>query len=341
MVNREFLVQLHITERCSLSCAHCYQGDAKRAEMPLSRIRQVLEQISDTFRVWKEEHGLEMGLRLQLTGGEPLLRRDLFDIVATGRSLGMLVTLLTSGIPVNPEVTGRIASSGIAFVQISLEGDRWTHDAVRGKGTYDRAASAAESLADRGIFVSINTTLSRLNADQSFKLVCAARDMGASRISFSRLVPSGRGVGLLATLLSPKELRDVFSELRAIENPVVEVVCRDPLTALFEEPPAGMPGDLPVGGCAAGVSGITILPDGTASACRRLGLELGNLLEMPFRQVWVDSPKLDALRDRAGYSDACRECERWPVCRGCRAIARALYAGDGPDFLSDDPQCWK
>ncbi len=97
----------------------------------------------------------------------------------------------------------------------------------------------------------------------------------------------------------------------------------------------------PLGGCAAGVSGLTILPDGTITPCRRLPVPIGNIGKDSLRELWVTSPVLESLRDRSQYQGKCGSCKRWANCRGCRAIAYAYsqLKGEG-NLLAEDPQCF-
>jgi radical SAM protein with 4Fe4S-binding SPASM domain len=105
--------------------------------------------------------------------------------------------------------------------------------------------------------------------------------------------------------------------------------------------PDGDAGSRPISGCSAGVSGITILPNGNVTPCRRLPLSLGNVQKDSIRDIWASSPVLEALRDRSRYKGRCGSCSRWAVCRGCRAIAYAFARSRGEDdFLADDPQCF-
>ncbi|MCL5291501.1 MAG: radical SAM protein [Actinobacteria bacterium] len=340
----EFLIQWHLTERCNLSCRHCYQEGRTRTELPLDEIAGILRAFTATFNAWKEEYGMVFQPRLQVTGGEPLIRRDLFDLLDFASESGFTLSLLTNGALVDDSTADAIAAREIDLVQISLEGGSKTHDAVRGAGAFEKATSAARRLSERGQFVSFNMTLSRLNAGEVDSLIEAGNGTGASRISFSRLVPSGSGLELADAILMPRELKEVYEELNQRNEPAIEVVCRDPLMGLFsarDGRPASAKEEMPVGGCSAGLAAITVLPDGTAMACRRLGLVIGNLLETPFRELWVESPELWSLRSRENYTGRCGSCARWAVCRGCRAVANAVSAGAGkPDVFADDPQCW-
>ncbi len=122
----------------------------------------------------------------------------------------------------------------------------------------------------------------------------------------------------------------------------LEIVTGDPVAAqsLIVEDGEDR-GNIPSGGCAAGVSGITILPDGGLVPCRRLDISLGNIRKDSFREIWAASKVLEDIRSRGKYKGKCRTCMRWAHCRGCRAIAYAFSKARGVnDFLAEDPQCF-
>jgi len=245
-----------------------------------------------------------------------------------------------------------LADLGIAGVQVSIEGPDDIHDSIRGAGSFDLAVDGIDHLLDAGLKVTVNVTLSKLNAHCMMKVVAFASHMGVQRVGFSRLVPCGRGGGLSDNMLSPVELRELFRTLLSLEFRNLEIVTNDPIAALLKQKSNAKDKSrrnkesrgrkpLPRGGCAAGVSGITFLPDGTMLPCRRLGIPLGNLRDDSLREVWAASPVLDTLRSKDRYPGKCGRCSRWENCRGCRAIAYAASALQGsPDLLADDPQCF-
>ncbi len=340
---KEFLVQLHLTERCNLSCRHCYRQKRVKPELPLSRIADILRDIDRALGAWRTDCGVDFRLRLQIAGGEPFLRPEIFELIDFAKKLDFALSILTNGTLVGDSTAEALANGGVDLVQISLDGGERTHDSIRGPGAYESAMEAARRLAERRVFVSLNATLSRLNAEEVDEILDAGRKCGASRVSFSRLVPLGSGSELADSVLSASELRRIYSKFAGRTDRDIEIACGDPLVGLLEDvgdvpAPAG---DIAVGGCSAGVAAVTVLPDGAAMACRRLGIEIGNLLKTPFRELWADSAVLWSLRTRDSYRGRCGACERWAICRGCRAVAFALSAKDGkPDPFADDPQCW-
>jgi radical SAM protein with 4Fe4S-binding SPASM domain len=190
--------------------------------------------------------------------------------------------------------------------------------------------------------VTVNTTLSEINADGFFELAGTAAKLGVQRLGFSRLVPSGRGGALSGRMLALERVRDLYARIFALSYDGMALVTGDPFGAQLRvgDSDSADQGDVPVGGCAAGVSGLTFLSDGTIVPCRRLPMAIGNIRADSIREVWAMSPVLEALRDRSRYEERCKACKRWATCRGCRAIAAAASGlRDTPAALADDPQC--
>jgi len=354
----EFFIQWHLTERCNLSCRHCYQPGGQGApaisghgphdrldEMSLEEISGVAEEVARMLESWAETYAIRFSPSFNITGGEPLLRRDLFDVLGLLGKTGFEIYLLTNGTLIDRAAARAISSSGVGGVQVSIEGPKDVHDAVRGKGSFQKAVNGVRNLMDFGCDVTLNLTLSRLNSACLDETLGLAEALGV-KFGFSRLVPSGRGKALLGEMLGPDEVKGIYEYIVSKQSEGMSIVSGDPLTgqgapAISGHGPrqgAGSPHDCGVafGGCAAGVSGLTIMPDGTVTPCRRLPLPLGNVRKDSLRELWAASPVLAALRDAKRYKGKCGQCPRWSVCRGCRAIA---YARTG-DFLAEDPQCF-
>lgn len=337
-----FFVQLHLTARCNLRCRHCYQGGAGGAELSRDEVRGLLDEVQETLRAWERAYGLAFAPSVSLTGGEPLLRGDLFDIVGDFREAGFGVAVLTNGTLVGAEDARRLANLGVRAVQVSLEGREPVHDAIRGRGSFAAAARGVDHLVAAGVAVTANTTLSRLNAGEVLSLAAWAAERGVRRLGFARIVPAGRGCELRDQALTAGEAEAVCREVAAARFPGLEFVTGDPVASCMLWPAEIDPAQaVPSGGCAAGLAGITILEDGTLLPCRRLPVPIGNIRRESLREVWANSPVLARLRDRESYRGRCGSCPRWAGCRGCRAIAWAASSalGEG-DVCADDPQCF-
>jgi radical SAM protein with 4Fe4S-binding SPASM domain len=338
----DFLIQWHLTERCNLKCRHCYQEGGKIKELSQGEIYRVIEEITDMLAAWQEDYDLEFSPSFNVTGGEPFLRADLFDILARMVETRFEVYILSNGTIITEHVAQNLAALGVHGVQISLEGPKEIHEKVRGQGSFAAARQGVRNLLQAGVKVSLNATISRMNAGYFQELVGLAAEMGVPRLGCSRLVPAGRGQDLLKDLLSRDETRQFYESLLSMQVDGLEIVTGDPMAAQMHSaaPAYEEAGDFPAGGCAAGVSGLTILADGTVTPCRRLPIPLGKVGENSLREIWATAPVLEQLRDKKLYQGKCGNCPRWFACRGCRAIAYAYSCAQGqPDFLAPDPQC--
>lgn len=339
---QDFFIQLHLTERCNLRCRHCYQSGGRTAELSLPEVREVVAEVAEMLAEWSAAYGLEFSRSFNVTGGEPLLREDLFEILGAMAAGGFATYLLTNGTLVEQEQAQRLAGLGVKGVQVSLEGPEAIHDRIRGAGSFAASRRGVTRLLAAGLPVTLNATLSALNAEHFREMVAYAAGLGVPRLGFSRLVPSGRGLGLLDQMLAPARLHEIYEEIFALAPAGLEIVTGDPVASRLRAGAGGEElGPVATGGCAAGLSGLTIMPDGTVTPCRRLAIPLGNVREDSLREIWADSPVLEGLRDRARYGGKCGRCPAWAHCRGCRAIAYAhsLSRGAG-DYLADDPQCF-
>lgn len=336
---QDFFIQWHLTERCNLRCRHCYQTDgAVPGEMSLPEIKEVLDEVSGTLRDWAEAYEMEFSPSLNVTGGEPFLRKDLFDILKEIKSRGFDIYLLTNGTLIDSEKASFLASLGVRGVQVSIEGPKGVHEGIRGRGSFKKSLTGVRNLLEAGLRVTLNVTLSNLNARYIGELLSLALALGVQRLGFSRLVPSGRGMGLLSEGLKPWQIRDIYSSLLSVDLRGLEIVTGDPIASQMSSSVKGNTGCTAHGGCAAGIAGVTLLPDGTMTPCRRLPIPIGNIRRDSLREVWATSEVLELLRDKAKYKGRCGKCRRWALCRGCRAIAYA-YSAEG-DFLAEDPHCF-
>lgn len=339
---QEFFIQFHLTERCNLRCRHCYQSGGHSAELTLVEIEALLDEVVEMLAAWSEAYGLEFAPSFNLTGGEPLLREDLEPVLAALAARGLAVDLLSNGTLIDADRAQRLAGLGVRGVQVSLEGPEAIHDQIRGGGSFAASRRGITALVAAGLPVTLNATLSEMNAGYFREMVSYASELGVRRLGFSRLVPSGRGLGLLERMLAPARLRELYTEILALPSQGVEIVTGDPVAARLGAHDDGAElGSVATGGCAAGLSGLTLLPDGTVTPCRRLPIPLGNIRTDSLREIWAASPVLERLRDRRQYRGQCGRCPAWAHCRGCRAIAyaRSLSRGRG-DYLADDPQCF-
>jgi AdoMet-dependent heme synthase len=335
----DFFIQWHLTEKCNLRCAHCYQAGTCKEEVPFSEIRRVARDVKEMVAAWEDAYDLLFSLSYNITGGEPFLRDDLSDILREINRTESEIFLLTNGTLVTREKAQMLETHRVKGVQVSIEGPEEIHDRIRGQGSFVKALRGVEHLLEAGIVVTLNATLSRVNSDSLADFVKLASQLGVQRLGFSRLVPAGRGRQLFDEMLEPDDVKRLYEAAFTVDVSGLEIVTGDPIASQMREAVVDDLGSTPIGGCAAGVSGLTFLPDGTITPCRRLPIPLGNIGTDSVREVWSASPLLTVLRDRNAYKGKCGTCARWANCRGCRAIAYAC-SKEHDDCLADDPQCF-
>ena len=339
----DFFIQWHLTERCNLRCTHCYQTGTPDTELSFKEIVTVLDEVDEMLRAWSENYALDFSPSINVTGGEPFLRNDLSEILSEISSRGFSIYLLTNGTIIDNEKVRLLSDLGVKGIQVSIEGPEKVHDAIRGNGSFTRSMSGIRHLLDQGHTVTLNATLSEINADSFMDIIQIASYIGVQRLGFSRLVPSGRGRQLIHKALTTDRVKRLYEEIFSAQPAGLEIVTGDPVASQMSCAPdsSGALSDTPTGGCAAGISGITLLSDGTITPCRRMPVPIGNVRTDSLREVWATSEVLEMLRDRSRYKNRCGSCRRWSTCRGCRAIAYAWSQAQGiGDILADDPQCF-
>ena len=338
----EFFIQLHLTERCNITCTHCYQSGKSSDEMSLAEIRSVIGEVADMLGEWSAAYDVTFSSSFNITGGEPFLRQDIIPVLEELADKRIDAYLLSNGILITKDKAEVLSRLGVKGVQVSIEGPEKIHDAIRGKGSLKRSLSGIQCLLDAGIEVTMNTTLSDINATYFPDVIALASSIGVQKLGFSRLVPSGSGRNLLNRMLTKEVLEDLYGRIFSLNTGNLKIVTGDPVASQFRSP-AGKDdaGSFPSGGCAAGVSGLTILPDGTVTPCRRLPISLGNVRTDSLREIWSTSEVLSSLRDRSKYEGKCGSCNKWSACRGCRAIAYEFARAHGrTNYLAEDPQCF-
>jgi len=348
-VNREnkteFGFQWHITNRCNLRCAHCYQEDYSGSnELDLDGLKHVADEIIRTLSKWDKRGDIA------ITGGEPLLKEEMFPLIHYLESVDEISSLdiLSNGILINDKILAQIQElTKLRCVQLSMEGaSPESNDAIRGKGTFQKVTKAIRLLRSGGINVNIMFTLQRRNVEDIPSLIDLAIAEGISSLTIERLVPTGSGARIRDELLSPEEIKRVFGY---ISERAEQEINRGGFTSISRSRPlwvmcngSSLGADIPdrdaAGGiCSVGLDGLCILPDATVLPCRRLPIPIGNLKSDSLLKIWHTSDLLWEIADKRNLKGKCNSCEFITRCSGCRAMA---YACTG-DYLAEDPQCFK
>jgi radical SAM protein with 4Fe4S-binding SPASM domain len=327
------------TARCNLACAHCRRIETDAAgDLSTAQARSLIDQLAQI--------GKEQGLApvLVFSGGEPLMRSDIFDLIAYAKSVSIVPALATNGTLVDDAVARRIKDSGVARVSVSIDGaTAATHDGIRCQaGSFDKALAGLASLRRAGLPFQLNFTLTRANAGDVAAVHSLAQSLGAEALHVFILVPVGCGRELAGTdVLSPDEYEARLIEIASLaaKGPLqIKVTCGPHYERIRRQlgmADVGGQRGHPSKGCLAGLSVLFVSHTGTVFPCGYLPIDCGNILETPLRDIREKSPILASLRDTSLLKGKCGLCGYKVVCGGCRARA---YAATG-DALGEEPSC--
>jgi len=327
------LIAWEVTRRCPLACRHCRadaQAGPAEGELTTNEGRRLLEAIAAMAKP-----------TIILTGGEPLERKDVFDLARHARGLGLGVVLASCGLPINDETARRMVEAGIEVVSISLDGaTAASHDAFRGAaGAFEAAQRGIEAVKRVGLPFQINTTVARQNAAELPAILQMAARLGAATFNPFLLVPTGRGRALADQELSAEQYEQTLRWLADEADRAkirIRVTCAPHYQRIrLSRSDAGEPEER--GGCLGGKAFAFISHQGIVQICGFLDVACGDLrkADFDFRRIWETSEVFQAVRDVDGYGGKCGRCEYRAVCGGCRARA---YAATG-DYLAEEPFC--
>ena len=341
------LVFWELTAQCNLHCRHC------RAESPSSlegeRTRELTT--AELLRAARDIRAAGDPI-LILTGGEPLVRDDFFTVAEASTDLFSRVALATNGTLIDDEMARRIVASGIQRVSISIDGaDAETHDHFRGQpGSLAAALRGYDALRRGGMSMQINATVTRHNEAQLEDLLQLALKRGADAFHLFMLVPVGCGIEISAAeRLDYDRVEQALTWLfeRSVElrgRLHIKATCAPQYYRIMQQASRRQGIAAPVGGhgmhavtrgCLAGSAVCFVSRHGDVQPCGYLPLQVGNVRQDAFAEIWRDAPVFHALRDPGQLKGKCGVCGFRQLCQGCRARA---YAQTG-DFLEADPDC--
>ena len=277
--------------------------------------------------------GTEM---LILTGGEPLLRRDIYDIALKASGLGIWVVMGTNGVLITPLVAQKMVECGVKGVGISIDSiDPDRHNAFRGSPkAWQHSVRALDICKAEGLEVLVQTTVMEENYDEIPALLDFARDRGAWAFNLYFLVQTGRGKTM--TELTPTATESMLTELVDLQTSYRPMLVRSKCAPQFKQIAYSLGrGGMESGGCMAATEYCRITPDGNVTPCPYMDEVAGSVLDDSFTSIWRDSTLFEALRDPDRLSGRCGICEFKALCGGCRCRAFAKFG----DYLAEDPAC--
>ena len=329
-----FHIQWHITNLCNLRCRHCYQEDfSTKDDLDWEGLREVSGNILSTLEEWNQR------ACIHLTGGEPLLKPELFPLLEQLDRKPMVEELgiITNGLLIDQELLRKFSFyPKLRKIKVSLDGaDPEINDLIRPRGTFEQVVRNLSLIKKEERFESIVMfTVMKRNYKNLPLLLALCQDLGMDGLILERFIPWGRGREMMEEVLDRDEWKRVVETLFTFSSLSVEEDGVFPYQA-YQTRFNGGEAELHGAPCVLGRDGLCIMPEGTVYPCRRFPISVGNLLEKSLKEIWEKSEILEKLRDKQNLKGKCGRCEV-EDCSGCRSLALSLTG----DYLEEDPHCW-
>jgi radical SAM protein with 4Fe4S-binding SPASM domain len=329
-----------VTGACNLRCIHCHavSGNAEADELTTDEGKRLIDSIASAseFRT------------LIYTGGEPLVRPDIFELLRHSQKAGLANIIATNGTLIDEEMAFKLKDHGVVCNAISIDAaNPDIHDMVRNKsGSFDLALRAIEATKKAGIMLQINTTAMEYNMPHLPELIDFTDNSGAGIMLMYQLVAVGRGEKIEKATLKKsanKYLSELIAEKQKNAKTIIEPVAGPQYWPYLLEKKGIKEGfglklaSKVFHGCAAGRGFVYVKANGDVWPCPFVEISAGNIRDLSFGEIYKNAPIFQNLRRREELlKGACGECNYKTVCGGCRGRAHA-YSGD---YLEEDPRCF-
>ncbi|MBR2811646.1 MAG: radical SAM/SPASM domain protein, ACGX system [Solobacterium sp.] len=338
-----FAVQWHITDECDQRCRHCYifsEGHPSLISMPLEKMKEVTDKI---VRFCETIHRTPY---IYLTGGDPILHPDFHTLLEYFHARQIRFCIMGNPFHLTPARCAEMKRLGCVKYQVSLDGLEQTHDMFRKPGSFKATLSAIRMIRESGMWAAVMTTVSKTNHKDIPALIDLVDELGVDVYAVGRYCPTSTEKAydpdIHMTPLEYKAFLDTcWERYLAHKDSKTTYQLKDHLWTLYLyekglfHPRKDIPADTVVDGCNLGRSHMTILPDGTVCACRRMPSPVGNVFDNELYDIWTGEA-YEGYRQYGRFTK-CSRCELLAYCRGCPSVTY----GYTHNMYDADPQCWK
>ncbi len=336
------VMAVEVTRRCNLACVHCRATSSESApegELSLSEYKALFDNVASFASPI-----------VILTGGEPLLREDLFDLASYVTQLGLRVAVSTNGTLLNDGTITRLKAAGVKTCSISIDGSNAdVHDDFRQQeGAFAKSLEGIRMLMDAGLKVQINTSLTRRNMDDLSDIYKLVKTINPNAWHVFMLVPTGRaeetGKEELITSAEYETILNYIYEKNRDDEMEIKPTCAPQYYRILRQraKEEGIPVDVEhfglnarTRGCLAGMGFVFVSYLGEVFPCGYYPKQAGDVRKQPFEQIWRESPLFEKLRNFKNYGGYCGKCAFLKVCGGCRARSYAVLGDD----MAEEPFC--
>jgi radical SAM protein with 4Fe4S-binding SPASM domain len=323
--NGPLRVNLEVTDKCNLNCIYCYNKNKKIKDKILS-----FDEIKKIIDILKKNTVV-----LTVTGGEPLMRDEIFEILRYASKKIPKVNLLTNGTLLDELKIVKLKDIHLNVIQLSLDSpDESINDQLRGKGVFQKVLYSLKLLDKFKMSYSIMTIVSKINYMTCFSFNLFDQINNIKYHGFERATLSGKDVITQKLILTSNEWLFFIKKMLELSNKKVKFQFSDPLKNILIRK------KIEFGGCIAGIANLSISCNGDIYPCARFNYCIGNFLNFSngkdFFYFWQNNRVLNLLRNRKNLKGKCGRCIYREQYGGCRGNA----LGFSSDFLAEDPQCF-
>lgn len=336
-MNDLFLLAINLTRRCNLNCSHCYLDaetlqHGNEGELTTNEVKRVLSEVasrsSDTMVV--------------LTGGEPLLRKDLEELVAHGSKQGLSMVIGTNGVLLTEQRVESLKAAGALGAGISVDSlDPAFHDQFRGcPGSWEKTLAGMDACRKYDLPFQVHFSINQGNATELEGMIDFTQSVGAHLLNIFFLICTGRGEKM--SDITAQQYETALEQIIEAQQRHPELMIRARCAPHYKRIVYQQNPNSPItraegyegGGCIAGTHYCRITPEGGVTACPYIPDEEGSIRQQPFLNIWDHAPTFEQLRTPT-LGGKCGRCEYQILCGGCRARPKAL----GNDLMDTDPWC--
>jgi len=328
-----FHIQWHITNFCNLRCKHCYQDDfSNKSDLNLTDLKKISDNFTSTLEKWAKR------ACIHLTGGEPLLKKELFPLLEYLNQNPWISELgiITNGLLLDHKIIHKFSEfPKLKKIKISLDGATpETNDLIRNEKTFSKVIENLLGIINYKNFeIFLMFTVMKKNLGDLTSFFELSKNLGVHGFIIERFIPLGEGKKFKDEVLTKEDwekLIQILLEIFSIDDKNLFLTFQ-----AFQVRFNNLEPELLGAPCVIGKDGLCIMPEGDVFPCRRFPITIGNLLKMDLINIWQNSELLRSLKNKKYFKGKCKKC-KIENCYGCRSLAFSLTG----DPFGEDPHCW-
>lgn len=330
------LLQFHITGRCNLRCKHCYRTQGDVETLSFDDIKMVINQFVDLLKEYNRVHNIQKRGHVNITGGEPFIRKDIKDVLNLlyENKKYFSYAVLSNGSFIDDELISILKKTEVSFVQLSIDGDKATHDYLRAPGDYDRVFKTAAYLEKNKIRTLISFTATKENYMHIPTVAKECRKRRISKLWSDRLVPIGNGEQLCDLEITKDNLPDYINTMKKAQGNVFEKLNKKTSVTMNRALQFQNSNGL-FYTCSAGDSLITVDEFGRIMPCRRMPIVCNDVFKSTLKQVYFNDETFVDLQQEFIPSE-CALCKYALLCKGGAKCQSYAHFGS---YKKADPAC--